>query len=194
MGWGGGVLPEVLRDLTQLLTCEDRWNLLEGVVGAPMSKWPEAFKVRMRNCVLCLVAQVSRRLVKCYDLFPWALAPIADPAVDMDQKLVVAHKLFDAPLQSLDPEFSRKVRALAGSPKALVGERWQAFLFDIFNTSVISTAVVECMFASYKQWLTRLPRAPTVPLLQGKSVVAGFLDVCSRKRKRVPGWPHNHTS
>jgi hypothetical protein len=48
---------------------------------------------------------------------------------------------------------------------------------------VLSTAVVECFFAQYKQFVMRLPRAPSVSLLQSKAFISGFVRACRTKRE-----------
>ena len=61
---------------------------------------------------------------------------------------------------------------------------WQRRLFVAFNSCVLSTALVECMFANFKQILTRLPRAPSAPLLQSKGLVQTFQRCCKAKHAR----------
>jgi hypothetical protein len=42
--------------------------------------------------------------------------------------------------------------------------------------------MVECFFAQYKQFVMRLPRSPSVALLQSKSTISGFSRACKTKR------------
>jgi hypothetical protein len=50
---------------------------------------------------------------------------------------------------------------------------WQNFLFHAFNQCILSTAFVECLFAKFKQWLSKCPKAPSVNFPAAKHMTSG---------------------
>ena len=90
---------EVIASLSRLITSTEPWTILENMIGAPVSQWPADFKRQTRNAVLSLIAQVWRRLVECYRVWPWLLVPLADPDTDLVTKVRIANALFDCPME-----------------------------------------------------------------------------------------------
>ena len=155
----------------------------------PLSAWPREFKEAARVGICLLLGQVWRRLVHVYDQWPWRLVAIGDPDVPDVQKIAVAEQLFAAPLETLDPGCSLKVRRRAGAKEALLTPEWQRFLFHSFNKVVLSTAFVETLFARFNQWLQRSRKPLSMSLLQGKHMTSGFVRACAEKRGAALGGP-----
>ena len=81
--------------------------------------WPADFKCSVRDSVLNVSGEVYRRLVSFFEAYPWALAPLGDPAVPMERKKAIVKLLFDAPEVCLDAAFSLKVRRFAKSEEVV---------------------------------------------------------------------------
>ena len=165
-----------------MLTSREPWAILERIIGCPVEQWPREFKHLARIVVLDLLGQVWRRLVNCYTTWPWLIVRVADPDVPEDQKRSLARRLFSVPEESLDANFSLKVRRQARTIDALLSEEWQRFLFHAVNQCIISTAFVECLFAKFKQWMQRSPKSWLIALLQAKHLSSSFTRACGVKR------------
>jgi len=158
-----------------------------GVQLGPLSAWPSKLKEAARVGVYLLLGQVWRRLAHTYDQWPWRLVALGDPDVPDVQKLAVAEQLFSAPLETLGPGCSLKVRRQAGSKEALLTPEWQRFLFHSFSKVVLSTVFVETLFARFNQWLQRSHKPCSMSLLQGKHTTSGYAHACSKKRGAASG-------
>lgn len=178
------VAAHILGQLTSMLLSGDRWGPLLAMLGS--TSWPSRCKSTAGEIALMLYAQVWRRLIQCYTSWPWRLVPLAHPDISQERKEDIARAFFQAPDQTLD-RASRKIRACAGSPEALLEEFWQQFLFHTFNKVVISTAYIESLFAHYKQWMLPSNKPWSVPLLQAKHVNSSFTRGTSLKRKLAAG-------
>ena len=164
---------KVLMELTTMMF-ESAWGFMRSVFGE-FSGWPAALRRSARGVVFALAGTVWRRFVKAFEMWPWMLAPLADPDVLVGDKIVIAAKLFDAPACCLDRAFSFKLRVLAGTPDALLGDEWQEKLFHAFNKASLSNASLECTFAHFGQWLMRSSKPCSVAHLQAKQLCEGCL-------------------
>ena len=78
--------------------------------------------------------------------------------------------MFDVDERHLD-ESSLKIRSLAGSAEQLFADPvWRMFLFHAANKISLSSAMLECMFAAFRQWLRSSPKPLSLANLQARSV------------------------
>ena len=133
------VTAKSLGELTNLLGDSALWDPLVTRLG-PVASWPASFKATARVCIFKLLGQVWRRLVWPCTQWPLRLVPLADPETPTSHKVEIARALFVAAEDTLDPGVSLKVRRLAGTPEALLTQKWQEFLFHAFNNVVLSKA------------------------------------------------------
>jgi hypothetical protein len=175
---------EIMAKLAKLLLKPDEWRVMTTRFG-PYVSWPSEYKQVTRECVVMLYCQVWRRLVHVFEQSPWWLVPLADPDVAEDRKRELADRLFAEPDASLDAS-ALKIRLKAGSASSLLLPFWQSFLFHAFNLVVVSTAYVECLFASYRQWIIGIPKPMSVVVLQAKHITSSFkrshVDMMDRSR------------
>lgn len=181
------VAAKIVGELTEMLISSSPWKVLEKIIGVGVHQWPVGFKETARDGVLGLLSQIWRRLVHFYTEWPWLLVPLADPDTPRQRKLEIAQRLMACDDEALDPGFSRKVKSQADSAEALLEEGWQKFLYQSFNHVILSTAFIECIFAQYKQWFLRVPKPPSMGLMQGKHMSWGFRRACGVKRDRAGG-------
>jgi hypothetical protein len=162
----------VLAKLANLVTSDQGWGPMETTFG-PSGSWPARYKQLAREGILMMYGQLWRRLVRCWQEWPWPLVAIADPEVSMVVKKRVAEKLFAMPIDSLDPA-SRKIRQKSGSAELILTTWWLAFLYHCFNKVVISTSFVECLFAAFNQWISVIPKPISATLVCAKHVLSSF--------------------
>ena len=108
----------------------------------------------------------------------------ADPKISDYQRQQVASDLFDADERTLD-ESSLKIRKVSGSAEQLLADPfWLLFLFHAANKIPLSSAPVECMFASFKQWIRCSPKPMGLPNLQGRQITVCCTSANARKQGR----------
>eukprot|EP00969_Alexandrium_andersonii_P044793 1966059-Alexandrium_andersonii.AAC.1 len=68
----------------------------------------------------------------------------------------------------VDSGFSAKIQQAVGAPSDLLADGLQDFMASMFRQSVFSTAAIECLFASYRQWTTRSGKPVSMETLGAK--------------------------
>ena len=107
-----------------------------------------------------------RRLVRAWQCWPWMLINIIDPRNSMAFRRRWAQTK-DEPECCLDP-MCRKLRRRVKEVEDFFTVKIHRFLMVLFNQAVYTTSFMECLFASYRQWLSRSKKALHVATLQAK--------------------------
>ena len=139
-----------------------------------------------REVILGLIGGIKSRLIDPFRRPPFSTwVRFADPKISDYQRQQVASDLFDADERTLD-ESSLKIRKVSGSAEQLLADPfWLLFLFHAANKIPLSSALVECMFASFKQWIRCSPKPMGLPNLQGRQITVGFTSANARKQARL---------
>ena len=174
-------VKEVVRELWALLHNGSDWRLLEKTFG-PYHTWRSKWRQLARECVLLLIGQLNHRFDfkrSPFDL----LVPLADPDASVDEKRRCAREIFQRPFETLHVSL-RNIRKSAGSWEALLDDFWQSFLFHLVNKMPLSSALVECLFASFKVWLSGSKKAMSQALLQSKHLTSVYGRAQRAKQER----------
>ena len=167
---------QVLYNMSAMLLCshEDHrkmWGVLYLLFN---DKWPEEFLRQARSATLVVMGNIWRRLVVEYETFPWCLAPAVDPSEPMHEREKIVDTFYDAKECCLDPEFSRRLRAKIPRSCFFLPQH-QSFVYFAFARTVCSTAFVECMFASFKQWMSKSSKPLRLSNLASRYVSHAFM-------------------
>ena len=173
---GASPVSSVLRALSALLnprreTHRDGWEVLYAVWG---EQWPALEAQTAREVTLLMIGHVWRRLRLVFSGWPWRIAVICDERIPMEERLRVAHEFWNTNECCLDDAFSKKFRKMLTCAADLFSKHVQAFLYAAFAKVVLSTAWVECLFASFTQWLKKSPKGLTVASLAAKHCANSF--------------------
>ena len=169
-------VTSVLRSLAGLLdpryaAHRARWSVLYSTWG---EVWPKRQAQAAWEVTLLMIGHVWRRLRHAFLTWPWRLVTVCDQRVPMEERQRVADEFWNAEFCCMDAGFCGKLRKRLTSALDLFDETIQAFLYAAFANTVISTAWVECLFASFTQWLNRSPKALSVSNLAAKHVSSSF--------------------
>lgn len=170
----------ILKDLDALTRGEELWAPILHVAG-PFSTWPECRVQLARECCSLLYGQAMRRLVRCFTKPPFCFVPMVDPRLAPAARRKLAERLFNM-REELLPDSMLRIRQLAGSVDAIMAPFWQSFLFHQWNKLPLTTQLIECMFASFKQWRLKVQKSMSTTLLAAKHTCFEFQRACKRKR------------
>ena len=175
----------ILQELLALLSPAADWGVLTLKFGS-FATWPSHWKRVAHEVVFALAGGVKHRLVDPYKKAPFTTwVRFADPKCSNFEKQVAANHLFDCDEKALD-ESSLKLRKVCGSAAQLVADPfWSKFLFHAANKISLSSAFVECIFASFKQWLRCCPKPIQVTNLQSRYIPVAFSSANEKKRERM---------
>lgn len=149
------------------------------------SRWPEEFLRQARSAVLVVMGNIWRRMVLEFETFPWRLAPAVDPSVPRDVQVKVVDEFYSSNECCLDPEFSRRLRSAI--PRASFFEpHHQSFIYFAFARAVCSTAFVECMFASFKQWMSKSSKPLRISSVASRHVTHAFMRMWKQRLEKQP--------
>lgn len=167
---------KALEDLSKIVLSSRRqhppsmssaFRLLDG-------QWPEDIILLVRSGALLVMGSMWRRLVLPFEQWPWKLALVFDTRLSLVERETIAEDWFNTPRCCLDPGLSRKVKSRLRSWRELFDQPVQQFLKHMFLRAVLSTAYVECQFASYRQWVQRSSRPVVFRSLAAKHVTSSF--------------------
>lgn len=179
---------QVLYEMSAMLQASNEnhckmWGVLYRLFD---DKWPEEFLRQARSATLVVMGNIWRRLVVEYEAFPWCLAAAVDPSVPQNERETVANAFYEAKDCCLDPEFSRRLRAKIPRSSFFLPEN-QSFVYFAFARTVCSTAFVECMFASFKQWMSKTSKPLRLSSLASRHVTHAFMRTWKvRNGKQMP--------
>ena len=177
---------KVLHELTEMLKAGlqehlHHWELFYKLFG---QAWPESFMRKARSALLIVVGNVWRRLVVEFEVYPWRLATVVDPAESMARREQCVKEFYEANDCCLDSGFSRTLRATVPQEN-FFREDVQAFVFWMFARAVFSTAFVECLFASYKQWVSKTTNPIRIGQLAAKHMTHSFMRVLRKLQDKA---------
>jgi hypothetical protein len=177
----------IVADLWRLLSPDGDWGILADMYG-PFSTWPSQWQALAHNSVLLLIGQLNDRLVKPFGNPPYDwLVPLADPDSSPATKETFAKKIVDADEDKLHPALRKIRRKVAGDWVLLTQQWWQQFLFHATNKICLSSAFIECLFATYKHWLPKSGRSISASLLGAKHVLSVQRGASKRKCELLVG-------
>ena len=180
----------ILHELSQLL--QRGCAILESTFGE-RRRWPAQYRRLYHESIVQMIGCIWRRFILFYERWPWPLARLADPTATAHEKQTIAQQLIDADESVLDP-LSSKLRRRVGTASTLLSEYWTSFLFQMFNTCVVATSLVESTFAQFKQWMRPTYRPMGIALLAAKHVTDRLARCCASKRDRSrPAEPARRT-
>ena len=167
---------KVLRALTEMALAPNATNgpffMLQSLLG-DQRDWPLSFWLKARRCLLEMFGGLWRRLVRAWDCWPWLLMNIIDPRYDMEHRRRWAQIFLDANECCLDG-MCRKLRKRVKRVEDFFDNVIHRFLMQLFNQAVYTTSFMECLSASYRQWISRSPRAIRVATLAAKHLCHQF--------------------
>ena len=167
---------QVLYEMSAMLRASDQhhcrmWGVLYRLFD---DKWPEEFLRQARSATLVVMGNVWRRLVVEYENYPWCLAAAVDPSVPQNERETVAKAFYNAKECCLDSGFGRPLRAKIPQSSFFRPEN-QSFIYFAFARTVCSTAFVECMFASFNQWMSKSSKPLRLSSLASRHVTHAFM-------------------
>ncbi len=164
------------RAIARLLTqTENQLGPLGGYHGA-FSTWPAKRRRLMRRALLLTLGQLWRKLVEPWRQYPWKLMLLQDQEVAWADCWKRAQDFLAAKECCLDVGFSKKLRDSAERPEQLFEEDLQFTLRSVADRVVVSSTLVERIFAHYTQWTTAKCRGrrPTLATLAAKHMTSQF--------------------
>lgn len=163
----------VVSSLSQMLFSthhkfKEHWSLLNLSIG---EEWGSSIMLLVRSTLLLMIGNVWRRLVKYFLQWPWPLVPLVDEKSSQEQKRRAAERVTSEPECCLDVGVGRKIKAQARSADQLLGnEDLLCFLTWFFNQIILTSSFIECLFASFRQWMLRLNKPISAASLVRKHV------------------------
>ncbi len=88
-------------------------------------------------------------------LFDYRMCCVGSRALGGEERRAAADKLLRTSDCCLDPGLGKKLKARFGTVDRLMEEDVQRFLRTLFERVILSTAFVECTFASFRRWLLK---------------------------------------
>ena len=175
----------IVAELLRLLQPSADWGVLEMRFG-PFSSWPRHWKKMAHDMIFALVGGLKARLIDPFKKPPFTTwVRFADPKISDYERRLTADHLFDADEKTLDSS-SLKIRKLSGSAINLLNDPfWSSFLFHAANKIPLSSAFVECMFASFRNWMRLTTKPMTIAGLQARYIPFAFTTANDRKRERM---------
>ena len=128
--------------------------------------WTADLLQKFQKCTIMAFCLLWRHLVHRFLCYPWALAVVFDPNVARDKKLKVAGKFWEALSCALDDGVGEVLRrVLCKSIDDLFDPGLQKFVWAMFERAMVTSTVVEMMFAPLTQYTTKAKTRYTVSAL-----------------------------
>ena len=176
-------VQKVLAALWALLNTSTAWSPLESVFGA-FQTWPPERQSIAKEVVQISIAEVTRRVSQPLSRPPFTYwTRISDPRRSVEERRQSAVELFEADERTLDGS-SVKLRRRTKNPEALMAPFWQAFIFHAMNKVPLASAIVECLFAHFKQWQMASAKPMAPALLSAKHLLHESQKILERKQQR----------
>jgi len=161
---------------------EMHWRVLYILEG---NRWSAPLLRKARTSVLIVSGNLWRRILLFFLKWPWRLGDLLDPSISFEDRLALAEEFCDTELCCMGMS-ARQIRMLVTCGSDLMTDEFLAFLEEMFMSMVLSTAFIECMFASFRQWLLRSAKTISAATLASKHVTNCFHNVWSATWRKVP--------
>ena len=137
--------------------------------------WTADLLQKFQKCTIMSFCLLWRHLVHKFLCYPWAVAVVFDPDVARDRKLPAADKFWNALSCAWDDGVGKVLRhILCDHIEDMFDPGLQKFVWAMFERAMVTSTVVEMMFAPLSQYTTKAKTRYSASSLQALHVTDTF--------------------